>query len=128
LPGKPDLVFVSRKKVLFVNGCFWHQHSGPRCKITRRPKSNTAYWLPKLERNVARDRENRKKLKMAGWDVLAVWECELKKQYHLRQKICRFLRKGSVVNESNECATYQYDAVGNILSITRNRLRAKRGK
>ena len=55
LPGKPDLVFPSRRKVIFIHGCFWHQHTDPACKIARRPRSNQDYWLPKLERNAARD-------------------------------------------------------------------------
>ncbi len=75
LPGKPDLVFPARRKVIFVHGCFWHQHG--RCIDGRRPKSNTEYWRPKLERNVERDRENRKALRRLGWRVLVVWECEI---------------------------------------------------
>ena len=58
LPGKPELVFPSRRKVIFVHGCFWHQHADPGCRIARRPQSNREYWLPKLERNAARDAEN----------------------------------------------------------------------
>ena len=55
LPGKPDLVFPSRKKVIFVHGCFWHQHDCKLCPIVRKPKSNTDYWLSKLEKNIQRD-------------------------------------------------------------------------
>ena len=62
LPGKPDLVFPGRRKVIFVHGCFWHQHSDTACKIARRPQSNQHYWLPKLERNVVRDAEHQAKL------------------------------------------------------------------
>ena len=54
LPGRPDLVFPSRKKLIFVNGCFWHQHDEKDCKLVRKPKSNQAYWLPKLERNCSK--------------------------------------------------------------------------
>ena len=78
LPGKPDLVFPGRRKVIFVHGCFWHQHSDPRCRIVRRPKSNRDYWLPKLERNVVRDAENRARLEELGWEVLVIWECEVR--------------------------------------------------
>ena len=78
LPGKPDLVFPARRKVIFVHGCFWHQHADPRCRIVRRPKSNRDYWLPKLERNVARDAENRARLEELGWEVLVIWECEVR--------------------------------------------------
>ena len=77
LPGKPDLVFAPKKKVIFVHGCFWHQHSDPNCKITRKPKSNLDYWLPKLNRNVERDGEHQNRLKLNGWDYLVVWECEI---------------------------------------------------
>ena len=77
LPGKPDLVFAGRRKVIFVHGCFWHQHADPACRIVRRPKSNLDYWMPKLERNVARDAENRVRLRRLGWEVLVIWECEV---------------------------------------------------
>ena len=77
LPGKPDLVFPARRKVILVHGCFWHQHADPGCKIARRPKSNREYWLPKLERNVMRDTENQVRLRELGWDVLVIWECEV---------------------------------------------------
>ena len=78
LPGKPDLVFPARRKVIFVHGCFWHQHSDPACRIVRRPKSNREYWMPKLERNVARDAENRARLRELGWKVHVIWECEVR--------------------------------------------------
>jgi DNA mismatch endonuclease, patch repair protein len=78
LPGKPDLVFPGRKKIIFVNGCFWHQHPSPKCKITRTPASNKGYWGPKLRRNVERDAENTAVLKKLGWKVQIVWECSLR--------------------------------------------------
>lgn len=78
LPGRPDLVFPRRRKVLFVHGCFWHQHGDDACRIARVPKSNVEYWVPKLERNVARDRENCARLRELGWKVHVVWECEVK--------------------------------------------------
>jgi DNA mismatch endonuclease (patch repair protein) len=78
LPGKPDLVYPGRRKVIFVHGCFWHQHSDPECKIARRPKSNLEYWEPKLNRNMERDAENQAELRRIGWDYLIVWECETK--------------------------------------------------
>ena len=74
LPGKPDLVFGPRRSVIFVHGCFWHQHEA--CKDGRLPASNEDYWLPKLARNVERDKEKALALQEAGWRVLAVWECE----------------------------------------------------
>lgn len=91
LPGKPDLVFSSRRKVILVHGCFWHQHVDPACKIAHRPKSNTAYWTPKLARNVARDLDNKKALAREGWKCLTVWECELRNEPALMRRIIRFL-------------------------------------
>ena len=91
LPGKPDLVFGPRRKVIFVHGCFWHQHSAKDCKITRKPKSNTNYWLPKLERNVKRDKERRDVLKKNGWGVLVVWECEVGGNARLERLLRKFL-------------------------------------
>lgn len=63
--------------MIFVHGRFWHQHGDPTCRITRRPKSNQHYWLPKLERNAARDAEDLPQLAELGWDVLVIWECEI---------------------------------------------------
>lgn len=89
LPGKPDLVFFRRKKVIFVHGCFWHEHS---CRAgLKKPKSNQGYWLPKLERNVQRDRENQEQLVKMGWKVLIIWECELKNKDDLIEKLKSFL-------------------------------------
>lgn len=92
LPGKPDLVFPSRHKVIFVHGCFWHQHSKRNCRITRVPKSNLGYWLPKLERNKKRDAQNRRKLRRLGWDYLVVWECQMGQGNALKKIIKGFLR------------------------------------
>ena len=92
LPGKPDLVFPGRRKVIFVHGCFWHQHSDPACKIARRPRSNTDYWLPKLERNVARDAEHRARLIELGWRVLVLWECEVASGRRIEDRIREFLK------------------------------------
>ena len=93
LPGKPDLVFPDRRKAIFVHGCFWHQHTAKTCKITRIPKSNLEYWIPKLERNNARDKKNRSALRKLGWDVLIVWECQLKNQGKVSVRIESFLEK-----------------------------------
>lgn len=91
LPGKPDLVFPSRRKVIFVHGCFWHQHAGPGCGIVRVPKSNREYWLPKLERNVARDAEHRKRLRDLGWESLVIWECEVRAGSGFLEKVAEYL-------------------------------------
>ena len=78
LPGKPDLVFSGRRKVIFVHGCFWHQHQDGACRIVREPKSNQGYWVPKLDRNRERDVHHLAALKDADWTSLIVWECETK--------------------------------------------------
>ncbi len=91
LPGKPDLVFGPKKKVIFVHGCFWHQHGDPKCKIVRKPKSNTGYWDAKLERNIQRDAENLHKLREMGWDTLTLWECDIKDPNRLKKKISAFI-------------------------------------
>jgi DNA mismatch endonuclease (patch repair protein) len=95
-PGKPDLVFTSRGKVIFVNGCFWHQHA---CKRgNRQPASNVDYWRRKLAKNVARDRANVRKLRRLGWCVLTVWECQIKRPT-LLPRVSRFLTKAGRVNQ-----------------------------
>jgi DNA mismatch endonuclease (patch repair protein) len=89
LPGKPDLVFTGRRRVIFVNGCFWHRHScRPAC---RQPSSNVGYWSAKLARNVARDRANTRRLRLLGWGVLTVWECQVSKPT-LSARLVRFLQ------------------------------------
>mgnify|MGYP001152992603 FL=1 len=75
LPGKPDLSNKSKKFAIFVNGCFWHQHKG--CKRASIPKSNTDYWIPKLEKNVNRLKENLKTLDTMGYRTAVIWECEV---------------------------------------------------
>ena len=88
LPGKPDLVFPSRHKVIFVHGCFWHGH---RCRYGRLPKSSQEYWQTKIETNKRRDRRQRRELTRHGWDVLVVWQCHLKKPDWLHERIDGFL-------------------------------------
>ncbi len=91
LPGRPDLVFSSRRKVIFVHGCFWHQHDCRRGQRT--PKTNRAYWTYKLRRNVQRDHENQASLHDLGWKALVIWECETKDQDALRKRIRLFLEE-----------------------------------
>lgn len=74
LPGTPDIVLPGRKAVIFVHGCFWHQHKG--CKDSGIPKTNAELWETKLNKNVARDKKNTAALKQLGWKVLEIWECE----------------------------------------------------
>jgi|ERR1700693_875578 len=89
LPGKPDLVFRTRKKAIEVRGCFWHQHR--RCPEAHIPQSRTNYWLPKLARNRHRDKANCRRLRALGWSVLVVWECEVDVAKHLSTKLRKFL-------------------------------------
>jgi len=88
LPGSPDIVFPSRRKILFVHGCFWHGHS---CSWGNLPKSRIEYWQPKIEANRKRDARNVKDLKADGWAVLVVWQCELRDKPAAIDKIVRFL-------------------------------------
>ncbi len=76
LPGTPDIVLAKYKTVIFVNGCFWHGHEG--CSLHRLPKSNVEFWKNKIKRNQERDRAEYSKLRMMGWKVLVVWECQLR--------------------------------------------------
>lgn len=77
LPGKPDIVLPKYHMVIFVHGCFWHQHFG--CKYAVMPKSNGDFWRKKLEGNVARDIKNIASLEALGWNNIVVWECEINK-------------------------------------------------
>lgn len=89
LPGKPDLVFVSRKKVIFVHGCFWHGHKCPRGD--RMPKTNAPYWKNKIARNAARDKLHIVALRKQGWQVAVIWECKLKDPGFARRFLSTFL-------------------------------------
>ncbi len=91
LPGKPDIVFRGRRKVIFVHGCFWHRHDDPACKIAHIPKTRKNYWFPKLQRNVNRDRRAIVALEESGWQVLVAWECELKDMATMTCKLIDFL-------------------------------------
>ena len=76
LPGKPDIILPKYKTVIFVHGCFWHQHEG--CKIASKPKSNSEFWQKKFSLNIERDRKNQEKLQLMGYRVITIWECEAK--------------------------------------------------
>lgn len=89
LPGKPDLVFPARRKVVFVNGCFWHFHSV--CSKVRIPATNRDYWVEKLERNRARDKRNVDRLEEMGWAVMTVWECQLQDTASTAERLVAFL-------------------------------------
>lgn len=77
LPGTPDIVLPKYRTVIFVNGCFWHGHN--QCRYFVIPKSNTEFWVDKINKNIARDAVNTDKLISLGWNVITIWECELKK-------------------------------------------------
>lgn len=91
LPGKPDIIFPRLRKVIEVRGCFWHQHSA--CVDGRIPRSRTEYWREKLDRNVQRDADNLTKLQALGWDVLIVWECQVKDSTVLEDLLRSFLSR-----------------------------------
>jgi DNA mismatch endonuclease (patch repair protein) len=85
LPGCPDVVLKKHGTIIFVHGCFWHQHKG--CPNERSPKSNMEYWGPKLSRNAERDKQHVKNLKRGGWRVITVWECQIKDLNALAKKL-----------------------------------------
>lgn len=89
LPGRPDMVFPKRRKIIFVHGCFWHRHED--CRRNRTPKSRREFWDAKLEKNRLRDLENQSKLREMGWDVLVVWECETEEAAGFPGRIMSFL-------------------------------------
>jgi DNA mismatch endonuclease (patch repair protein) len=88
LPGRPDIVLPRHKKVVLVHGCFWHGHL---CKIAPGPKSNTGYWSPKIEGNRARDSRNRTALSELGWEVLELWECEIRDLCKTEERLHSFM-------------------------------------
>ena len=91
LPGSPDLVFPSRRKVIFVHGCFWHRHPDPTCKLARLPKSRQDFWGPKLMGNRQRDIRQQEELEQLGWRFLVVWECQVRYGEQLENIITEFL-------------------------------------
>ena len=97
LPGCPDIVLPKYKTVIFINGCFWHKHDCPRFVW---PSTNQEYWIPKIQRNAERDYSNTLQLKAAGWNVITVWECELKKDVFsdTMRKLIEQIKCGGVLN------------------------------
>lgn len=89
LPGRPDLVFTGRRKVVFVHGCFWHQHPG--CRFATRPTTRAAFWAAKLDGNRERDARVQQQLEQLGWAVLVVWECETRKPEAVGARLAAFL-------------------------------------
>ncbi|HCF5691974.1 very short patch repair endonuclease [Pseudomonas aeruginosa] len=85
LPGSPDIVLPRYRAVIFVHGCFWHRHPG--CRLATTPKSRQDYWLPKFMANIERDHRNTEALQEMGWQVIVVWECEIKKNEDLEHRL-----------------------------------------
>ena len=106
LPGKPDIVFPSRKLAIFIHGCFWHLHPG--CPEGRIPSSNVEYWQKKLQRNVERDRQNQYQLKELGWRVEVIWECETGKRAQLDGRLNKIFETvpPSLCNVAEDQADY----------------------
>jgi len=90
LPGTPDLVFPARRKIIFINGCFWHMHGCGRCRI---PTARRDYWINKLSKNRLRDARNRRQLRRSGWSVMTVWECKARDLTRLGRAISRFIEQ-----------------------------------
>ena len=97
LPGKPDIAFLSRRKAIFVHGCFWHGHDCPRGRL---PKSRLDYWQPKLDGNRERDRRTEAELRSLGWRVLVIWQCETADVEVLARRLRSFLDERSVLTAS----------------------------
>ena len=92
LPGRPDLVFAGRRKVVFVHGCFWHRHPG--CRLARTPKTRVDFWRAKLDGNRERDLLKQRQLRDLGWRSLVVWECELTDLESVAERVTVFLKDG----------------------------------
>ena len=89
LPGKPDIVLSRHRKIIFVHGCFWHIHNCRYGKVT--PKTNAEFWASKRQGNVARDKQNLRRLRKDSWKVLVIWECQTKDRDKLKSKLKKFL-------------------------------------
>ena len=90
LPGTPDIVFIGRKKAIFVHGCFWHRHEG--CSRCTTPKTRVAFWLEKFHENIERDRRKLTELSARGWSTMVIWECETTNPEQLEDRLVHFLR------------------------------------
>lgn len=93
LPGRPDLVFPSMRKAIYVHGCFWHRHPDPACKLARLPKSRVDFWMTKLQGNRERDIRSEAKIEEIGWRHLVIWECETADGPLMNKKIKEFLER-----------------------------------
>lgn len=91
LPGKPDIVLRKLGKIIFVHGCFWHQHEG--CRRARRPRTRAEFWDTKLDGNIARDRQVLRRLRRLGWSCAVIWECETKDNQKLQNRLTNFISR-----------------------------------
>lgn len=98
LPGRPDIVLPKHRKVVLVQGCFWHGHS---CRLASKPKSNVNYWSGKIQKNRLRDQRNLDALEAAGWQVLELWECDIRRFEGLEQRLKNFLALPNPPEEKN---------------------------
>lgn len=105
LPGNPDIVLPKYKTVIFVNGCFWHGHSG--CRYFRLPKSNVRFWEDKINRNRARDERTTAQLEEMGWRVFRIWECELKTIAERESRLTRLYE--DIIDTSRDYDNYMPD-------------------
>lgn len=96
LPGRPDIVLPRHGKIILVHGCFWHGHE--HCRLASKPKSNREYWSEKITKNKERDVRNVAALEAAGWIVLELWECDIRRQKGLADQIARFMQCASIAN------------------------------
>ena len=108
LPGSPDIVLRKYKTVVFVDGCFWHGHEG--CKYFRLPKSNVDFWRHKIAMNIARDYANNVDLKLAGWEVIRIWEYEIKPMAKREETLQRLYAK---ITQSSNIGRYPSNEIGN---------------
>jgi DNA mismatch endonuclease (patch repair protein) len=90
LPGKPDIVLVRHRKVVFVNGCFWHGHGA--CRKRNMPKTNKTFWIQKISKNKKRDELARRQLRKQGWRILTIWECETRDVEKAVFRLCLFMK------------------------------------
>ncbi len=119
LPGHPDIVLPARNTVIFVHGCFWHRH--PDCKTATTPKSNTDYWQAKFARNIERDRETEAALAQRGWQVVTIWECELKQLDTLAARLINELPRASALELPEEIDDTRLVAETQAAYITKHR-------
>ena len=129
LPGTPDIVFPSRRKAIFINGCFWHAHG---CRIGRPPKTKRRYWVPKLERNRERDRENGIDLRRLGWRSTTVWQCQIRNPQSLLRRLVSFLGPSGNFPIDKRPRKWQADIEANLeksgATSHRNRSVRRRGR